>query len=203
MLEALTFRVTSEIPHAVNSPINPYHAYYYWSRQIEGFTDIADFEQTERNYQAASIRFTYEEIDKFSEDEFLDLQTELQVRIFAALTKNGAAIPTDIVTHLVPGDKKNVLVHEREHLAELPDHLRKNSIMDIVILTEPSGGIQLDGVAYYDLNAATDYEMALAASAPQSLSIVDIESARRYAGITSDQDFIDLVEQRIAEREQH
>lgn len=203
MLEALTLRISSRFPPALNSPITEYEAYYYWSRIMEGLTNLPDFKQVDDNYQAASIRFTAQEIDALGAEDFLNLQFALQEVIVSSFYTKGMSVPEDSAMYLIPGDRRNVLVHELEHLDALPESLRNNSGIDVLMFRDSSGKIEVDGIAYYDMMAATNYENALAAMAPRSISISDIDAARIFAARTEDQDFINLIEQRIGERETH
>lgn len=203
MLEGLTQRIEAKVPQALKSPIPESHASHYWSRKMEGLTDIPDFEEVQSEYELAKVSFLYQELCKLSDKEFLLLQQQLQAVIALSSTQKGEAMPEQIAIFLIPGDKKNVVVHEREHIGVLPQEVRKNASIDIVIQTDSEGLIIIDGVSVYGMDKVTNNENALSFSEPQSLSETDIESARRYAQRTQDKTFVETIEQRIKERSKH
>lgn len=203
MLKGLTQRIETGVPQALRSPIPESHASHYWSRKMEGFTDIPDFEEVQSEYELARVSFSYQELCNLSDEEFLLLQQQLQAVITLSFTQKGEAVPEQIAIFLIPGDKKNVFVHEREHIGVLPQEVRKNASIDIVIQTDSEGLIIIDGVSVYDMDKVTNNENALSFSEPQSLSKTDMESARRYAQRTQDKTFVEIIEQRIKERSKH
>ena len=203
MLEGLTQRIETKVPQALRSPIPESHVSHYWSRKMEGLIDIPDFEEVQSEYELARVSFSYQELCKLSDEEFLLLQQRLQAVITLSFTQKGETVPEQVAFFLIPGAKQNVFIHEKEHLEVLPEEVKKGASIDIVVQTDLKGLITIDGVSVYDMNKVTDNERALSFSEPQSLSETDTESARHYAQRTQDKTFAEIVEQRIKKRGKH
>jgi len=204
MLESLSQQIQEKVPSALESPIRGYHLYYYWSRLNEGLTNSPDFKEVEAEYEAASITFSYQEIFRLSGEEFLLLQQRLQLVITQAFINQGEIVPEEIASHLIPGSEKNVLVHEKEHLDVLPEALKREARIDVVLVQGdnfhrdiPRGQLGIDGLAVYDNRKATLYDFARSAAAPRYLSQTDKEDALRYARDTQDEAFIASIREKV------
>ncbi len=100
-----------EYPQAIDLPIYWYNRLYYWSRKISGI-DLED--EVEAEYDEARIVFSYDEITRLTDEEFLFLQKRLQDIILASFSRKDEGVPEQVAFHIIPGTKQNVFVHERE-----------------------------------------------------------------------------------------
>ncbi len=203
MLKNLSERIDDQVPRAVNNPILESHAYYYWSREAEGFTDEPDFELVRNEYDVATVSFSYEELQSLSVEEFLLLQKQLYCTVNSSFVGRGEGLSEEEVTFLIPDDSRNVLIHEKQHIDALPEEVRIEARVDVVIQIKPSGEVTIDGISVYNMERLDDMRRALVFSAPLSLSQTDIDFARFYARNLKDPAFAELVEERIKERNQH
>ena len=203
MLPELCQRIDHNVSNAVHSPIPEYHAYYYLSRLTEGLTDVSDFKQVEHEYQSASVSFAYMELQDLSADDFLCVQQQLQIAVLSAFSQINQAVPDRISQFLVPGSITNILIHEKEHISVMPEDIKNDARIDVVIQLDSDGQFTIDGISVWDKKRITDKEEALAFSKPSSLSETDIERARHHAEITHDVELIKTIDQRIKTRSHH
>jgi hypothetical protein len=210
MLKELIQRIENGASQAVNSPIRTSHVDYYWSRRLEGLTADPDYEYVRGEYETASVSFSYPELQELTQQEFLQLQQQLQAAITSALAREGQVVPNEVARFIIPGDKKNVLTHEVEHIEPLPEVIKQEASIDVIMCQRDLGGtrdighpIVIDGISAFNWDIVTYTDKALSSSAPQSLSKADIDDARYYANKTQDGTFIAVIEQRISERDQH
>jgi len=203
MLPELSQRVSHTIPSAVKTPIPDYHAYYYLSRLTEGLTDVPDFVGVETEYRNACLSFTYLELMSLSGNEFLLLQQQIQQSVQSVLAANSIPIPAGVRDFIIPGSKKNILIHEKEHIRALPVDIQNETRIDVVMQTDTDGNITIVGISVWDKSKTTVKQEALAFSEPQSLSDTDITVARSLAQESQDPQIIKSIEQRIRTRNKH
>lgn len=204
MLENLIGRIQEKAPLALALPIPGFDLYYYRSRLKERLTDYPDFAAVEAEHRVASITFSYQELSELSGEEFLLLQQQLQTDISRCFAEKGETVPEQIASGIIPGSAQNVLIHEKEHLDVLPQELRKEASIDLVVTqgdgfypSLPRGQMGLNGIALFDHARASDYDQARSAAAPQSRSQTDIEAALDYAQKTKDKDFIASIREKV------
>jgi len=203
MLPELCQRIDQNVPIAIHSPIPDYNAYYYLSRLTEGLTDVPDFKQVEQEYQGANVSFAYMELKDLSANDFICVQQQLQIAVLSAFSQINQAVPDRISQFLVPGSITNILIHEKKHISVLPEDVKNEARIDVVIQLDSDGQFTIDGISVWDKNKTTDQEEALAFSEPSSLNETDIERARYHAKMTHDVEFIQTIDQRIKMRNRH
>ena len=146
MLESLSQRIEDNIPHAVENPMPWPDLDYYWSSVVRDYPIISEYEWIKKEYEKASVSFTYIELSRLSPAEFLLLQQQLNSVITSSIQKGGVSIPEEVIGFLKPGDKKNILIHEIEHLKELPKIVRSQAKVDIVIYKDLTDQVTIDGI---------------------------------------------------------
>ncbi len=203
MLETLANRIAVSIPHAVNRAIPVADLTLFHLRRMFGGQDHPSIAYERSLYEAARINLTYNEIAALDDQDFFMFQSAFQGTVIEGLTAAGIEITDWMSTILLPNGKKNILTHERDHLKPVSQPFKERAWFEFYFYKDKRSKIGLNGQVHYDALNAGDYENALAASEPQSLSLNDIHTSRRYSDRTSDYEFIHLVEERIAARERH
>jgi len=138
-----------------------------------------------------------------SGNEFLLLQQQIQQSVQSVLAANSIPIPAGVRDFIIPGSKKNILIHEKEHIRALPVDIQNETRIDVVMQTDTDGNITIVGISVWDKSKTTVKQEALAFSEPQSLSDTDITVARSLAQESQDPQIIKSIEQRIRTRNKH
>lgn len=197
-LEGLKDRIREWAGRAVREPMEA-EVYNAWV--AFGFELPQTHRVFKRQLDVATTQVRFAELDALLPTELEQLFAATSMSILEALDECRLPVSTPLRQFLDAKGPCHFFEHEWEHGGPLPEEVRRDACIDLLIARRTRGDRCVLGVCEYQTNSYG--VVALAASDPRSLSESDVETAQHAAAWSGVPELSEIVEQRIRCRFRH
>lgn len=199
MFDVLKSRINQQVPEAVKRPLSLEE----WEAFVSASFDLTRLQS--QRIQETTVLFEHPELSALGPQELQDVKTFLRETFIESLDVVGGQTNFWTWLGLSENDPENILQHEIDHCAPLPENIRQACRIvlapvhheELETVTVDLFGAMLAPLESESLDPRIQ---ALVSSEPQTLSFNDVLSAEHYAEETHDPEFISFIKQRVIER---